>query len=360
MLRLPKFRYVEPRSIQDAARMIADYGPEAMFVAGGTDLYPNMKRRQQTPKVVIGLGRLNGLRRLRGNPQAGMILGAGLTLTEVCEHRRLAKAYPVVAQAAELISTPLLRNMGTIGGNLLLDTRCNYYDQNYEWRKAIHFCMKKDGEICWVAPSSPRCWAVQSSDCAPVMVALGASVKLVSAQGERVIPAAALYNDDGIRHLTKRPDELLTEIHLPPAIASNGDSNGGWRATYRKLRRRGSFDFPVLGVAAWLRLSGDGTVEDARIILGGVGSYPIAAAKSEQVIRGRKLTEEVIREAAAVAYGSAKPLDNTDFAMDWRKHMARNYVAATLRQLALLPEPNPKTSKNGGASDVPIHSGNAS
>ena len=209
--------------------------------------------------------------------------------------------------------------MGSIGGNLLLDTRCNYYDQGYEWRKAIHFCMKKDGEICWVAPSSPRCWAVQSSDCAPVMVAIGAKVKLVSAQGERVIAARELYNDDGIRHLNKRPDELLTEIHLP--------ATNGWRATYWKLRRRGSFDFPVLGVAALLRQSADGTVEDAKIILGGVGSYPIEAAVTEKAIIGRKLTEESIQEAAAAAYPTAKPLDNTDFAMSWRKDMARYYVA---------------------------------
>src|SRR3990167_5056686 len=251
MLRLPKFSYLQPKSVGEAVRMIAAAGREAMFVAGGTDLYPNMKRRQQTPKVVIGLAHLDKLRRVKGKPKEGMILGAGLTLTEVCEDRRILKAYPAVAHAAELISTPLLRNMGTIGGNLLLDTRCNYYDQNYEWRKAIHFCMKKDGEICWVAPSSPRCWAVQSSDCAPVMVALGAKVKLVSVQGERFLEARELYNDDGIQYLTKRPDELLTEIHLP--------STDGWRATYWKLRRRGSFDFPVLGVATRLRLAGDGT-----------------------------------------------------------------------------------------------------
>ena len=187
-----------------------------MYVAGGTDLYPNMKRRQQVPKVVIGLSQLKQLRAMKGKPAEGMVLGAGLTLTDVTEDRRIQHSYPAVAKAAELISTPLLRNMGSIGGNLLLDTRCNYYDQNYEWRKAIHFCMKKDGEICWVAPSSPRCWAVQSSDCAPVMVAIGAKVKLVSSSGERVIGAAELYRDDGIQHLNKRPDELLTEIHLPP------------------------------------------------------------------------------------------------------------------------------------------------
>jgi 4-hydroxybenzoyl-CoA reductase subunit beta len=328
MLRLPKFRYLQPRSVTEAIRMMADNGPDAMFVAGGTDLYPNMKRRQQTPKVVIGLSQVKDLSTMKGQPKQGMTLGASLTLADVTADTRIQSAYPAVAKAAELISTPLLRNMGSIGGNLLLDTRCNYYDQNYEWRKAIHFCMKKDGEICWVAPSSPRCWAVQSSDCAPVMVAIGAKVKLVSSSGERVISAAELYNDDGIRHLNKRPDELLTEIHLPPV--------NGWRATYWKLRRRGSFDFPVLGVATSLKLSEDGTVEDSKIILGGVGSHPVEAVAAQKVIAGNKLTEDVIREAAQAAYRPAKPLDNTDFAMTWRKEMARFYVAGTLRELATL------------------------
>jgi 4-hydroxybenzoyl-CoA reductase subunit beta len=326
MLRLPKFRYLQPRAVTEAIRMIADSGPDAMFVAGGTDLYPNMKRRQQTPKVVIGLAQIKDLRTMKGQPKEGMVLGASLTLADVTADTRIQGAYPAVAKAAELISTPLLRNMGSIGGNLLLDTRCNYYDQNYEWRKAIHFCMKKDGEICWVAPSSPRCWAVQSSDCAPVMVAIGAKVKLVSSSGERVISAAELYNDDGIRHLNKRPDELLTEIHLPPV--------NGWRATYWKLRRRGSFDFPVLGVATLLKFSADGTVEDSKIILGGVGSHPVEAVAAQKIIAGKKLTEDVIREAAQAAYQPAKPLDNTDFAMTWRKEMARFYVSGTLRELA--------------------------
>jgi 4-hydroxybenzoyl-CoA reductase subunit beta len=339
MLRLPKFRYLQPKSLVEAVRMISDEGPEAAFVAGGTDLYPNMKRRQQTPKVVIGLAQLNQLRTIKGKPAEGMVLGAGLTLSEVAEDRRIQDAYPAVSKAAELISTPLLRNMGSIGGNLLLDTRCNYYNQNYEWRKGVNFCMKKDGDTCWVAPSSPRCWAVQSSDSAPVMVAIGAKVKLVSSAGERLLPAAELYNDDGIHHLNKRPDELLTEIHLP--------QTNGWRATYWKLRRRGSFDFPVLGVATCLRMAGDGTVEEAKIILGGVGSYPIEATLSEKAIIGNKLTEETIYAAAEAAYSPAKPLDTSDFAMIWRKHMARYYVASTLRELAGLPQglPHPETER---------------
>jgi 4-hydroxybenzoyl-CoA reductase subunit beta len=340
MLRLPKFRYLQPKSLVDAVRMMSDAGPEATFVAGGTDLYPNMKRRQQTPKVVIGLAQLEQLRTTKGKPAEGMILGAGLTLTEVAEDGRIQQGYPAVSKAAELISTPLLRNMGSIGGNLLLDTRCSYYNQNYEWRKGINFCMKKDGDVCWVAPSSPRCWAVQSSDSAPVMVAIGAKVKLVSSSGERLLPAAELYNDDGISHLNKRPDELLTEILLPPT--------NGWRATYWKLRRRGAFDFPVLGVATCLRMAGDGTVEHAKIVLGGVGSHPVEVTLAEQEIIGKKLTEETIHAAAEAAYSPVKPLDTSDFVPIWRKHMARYYVACTLRELGGLPQalPHPETENS--------------
>ena len=178
-----------------------------------------------------------------------MRIGASVTLTDICEHPIINRDYPVVAQAARTISTPLLRNMGTIGGNLLLDTRCNYYDQNYEWRKGINFCLKKDGDVCWVAPGSSKCWAVQSSDLVPVMVAIGAKLRFASTLGERVIDAAGLYNDDGIDYLHKRPDELLVDIQLPPT--------NGWRASYQKLRRRGAFDFPVLGVAAWIKTDND-------------------------------------------------------------------------------------------------------
>src|SRR5438477_3845546 len=334
MMRLPKFTYLVPRNIGEAVRMMGEAGPAGQFVAGGTDLYPNMKRRQQTPRTVISVGRIPELHRVEGDGKEGLRIGAGVSLTEIVEHAVVNRDYPSLARAARLRSTPILRNMGTIGGNLLLDTRCNYYDQNYEWRKGINFCMKKDGDICWVAPSSPRCWAVQSSDSAPVMVAIGAKVKLISSSGERVISAAELYNDDGIRHLNKRPDELLTEIHLPPT--------NGWRATYWKLRRRDSFDFPVLGVAASVHLASDGTVEDAKVILGGVGSYPIESTASEKVIVGKKLTEETIREAAEAAYRPAKPLDNTDFDMSWRKTMARYYVAGTLRELAGLPPSLPR------------------
>src|SRR5881628_2226651 len=298
-----------------------------MFVAGGTDLYPNMKRRQQEPKVVIslmGVRELQAVRRTGGGADGSVVLGSCITLTELSASPPVRQAARAVGEAAALVSTPLLRNMGTLGGNLCLDTRCNYYDQTYEWRKAIDFCMKKDGAICWVAPSSPRCWAVSSSDVAPVLVAIGAELLLVGPNGERVVPAGRLYANDGINYLTKHPDEILVEVRLP--------APDGWDAVYHKLRRRGSFDFPVLGVAAWVRREGR-KVADARIVLGGVASWPQEIPEAAAALRDSELGDDAIAAAAAAAYRPAKPLDNTDFDLSWRKQMTRVYVKAALEEL---------------------------
>jgi 4-hydroxybenzoyl-CoA reductase subunit beta len=217
--------------------------------------------------------------------------------------------------------------MGTLGGNLCLDTRCSYYDQGPEWRAAIGYCMKKDGEICWVAPGSRRCWAVTSTDTAPVLCALGAEVTLVSAAGERRIPVEDLFADDGIQHLTKQPGEILSAVHLPAPAP-------GARSAYAKLRRRGSFDFPVLGIAASARLRPDGTVEDACIFVSGTGSRPAKAQEASTFLSGRKLADEdVLREAADLVAQVARPLQNTDFSMSWRKQAAREFAARALRAL---------------------------
>jgi 4-hydroxybenzoyl-CoA reductase subunit beta len=326
MMRLPKFVYRVPLEVSDAVKMMGDAGPEGQFVAGGTDLYPNMKRRQQTPRTVISVTRLKELNQITGDGRTGLAIGASVSLTDICEHKIVNRDYPMVAAAARLISTPLLRNMGTIGGNLLLDTRCNYYDQNYEWRKGINFCLKKDGDVCWVAPGSSKCWAVQSSDLVPLMVAMGAKVKLVSTLGARMVDAAGLYNNDGIDYLHKRPDELMAEIHLPPT--------NGWRATYKKLRRRGAFDFPVLGVAARLDFEADGiTVRDAKLILGGIAPAPIEVKEAATALIGHPLAPEQMQAAAEACYLKARPLDNTDFVMNWRKQMARPYVLRALEEL---------------------------
>jgi 4-hydroxybenzoyl-CoA reductase subunit beta len=325
MMRLPKFSYRVPRTVAEAVRMMGDAGPEGQFVAGGTDLYPNMKRRQQTPQTVISVTRLPELNQITGEAREGVRLGAAVSLTDVCENEIINRDYPMVAAAARTISTPVLRNMGTIGGNLLLDTRCNYYDQNYEWRKGINFCMKKDGEVCWVAPGSSKCWAVQSADLVPLMVAMGARVRLASTLGERVVDAAGLYNDDGINYLRKRADELLVDIHLPP--------RNGWRAVYKKLRRRGAFDFPVLGVAIRLDVEAGGAIKDAKVVLGGIAPAPVEVKAAAAALVGAPLDEERMQAAAEACYAKARPLDNTDFVMNWRKQMAKPYVLRALAEL---------------------------
>ncbi len=274
---------------------------------------------------MISVARLKELHQITGDGKSGLTIGAGVTLTDICEHPVINRDYPAVVRAAKLISTPILRNMGTIGGNLLLDTRCNYYDQNYEWRKGINFCLKKDGNVCWVAPGSSKCWAVQSSDLVPLMVAMGARVRLVSTVGDRMVTAKGLYNDDGINYLHKRPDELLSEIHLPPVA--------GWRAVYKKLRRRGAFDFPVLGIGVAINVADDGTVLDAKIILGGIAPAPIEVREATQVLVGQPLDRERIAAAAEACYVRARPLDNTDHLMNWRKQMTRPFVTRALEEL---------------------------
>jgi 4-hydroxybenzoyl-CoA reductase subunit beta len=326
MMRLPPFRYLKPSSAREAARMLADHAPEdAMAVSGGTDLYPNMKRRQFEPKVLVGLRGLEGGRQISSARDGALHIGGLATLQSLERSELLQSVAPALSKAAGLVSSPILRHMGTIGGNLCVDTRCTYYNQTYDWRKAIHFCMKKDGEICWVAPSSSRCWAVSSSDCAPVLIALGAEVALASPSGERRIPVKDLYRSDGIDFLAKTREDIVTSIHVPPL--------DGLRATYWKLRRRDSIDFPILGVAAAVETAKDGTVSKSRIVLTAVESAPVVAEKAEAALVGKKLTDDVIEEAAALAYRPAKPLDNTDLSHPYRKKMAKVYVARALREL---------------------------
>jgi 4-hydroxybenzoyl-CoA reductase subunit beta len=322
MMRLPGFRYRAPRTIADAAAWLAGDPVNTMLVAGGTDLLPNMKRRQQTPATLIGLRGISGFAEIRNG--SGCTVGAGVTLSALVSDLHIRQHYPGLWQAAAQVATPHLRNMGTLGGNLCLDTRCTYYDQNFEWRKSIDFCMKKDGQTCWVATSSPKCLAVSSTDTAPMLQALGATVTLRSAAGERVLPLADFFANDGMHYLTKRQDEILTAIALPAAE--------GWRSSYWKLRRRGAFDFPVAAAAVAARLDGTRVV-DIRIVLGAVASRPLEADRAAAILKGATLTDDAIAEAATLAAEVAKPMDNTDFELVWRKKMVRSLVIDALQEI---------------------------
>ena len=335
MLRLPRFRLVEPRSYGEAAQLLAENGAgdldrsrgtptlRVMLVAGGTDLFPNMKRRQFTPEVLISLGRVRDASGIDWNGH--LDISAGTTLSAIAQDPGIRERATALAQAAELVSTPQLRNMGTIGGNICLDTRCNWYDQSLFWRTAEGFCMKTNPDVvCRVATSSPKCLAVASADTVPALLALGASAHLEDAHGAREVPLAELYREDGIRPMAMRQDEVLTDITLPEL--------DGWRSAYLKMRDRNSFDFPIAAVAAAVRWDG-ATVSEARVAITALGSRPVLVEDAARPLIGTRLDDVTIALAAEAVHKVARPMDNTSGTISQRKRAALVFTERALRSL---------------------------
>ena len=322
MLRLPPFSYASAKTLDEASRMVAS-SPHAMLVSGGTDLYPNIKRRQVGPKLLVSLSRISELKGIRGDGNRGITIGALTTLEEVASSPVVGEHYPALAEAALSVGSPQIRSAASLGGNLCQDTRCSYYDMPSEWREGVGHCLKEGGDVCRVAPGSDRCWAVASSDIAPVAVALDATVLLVSARGRRRVKANSLFRNDGLAHLSKDRDEILTELRLPPP--------GGLRAKYLKLRQRGAIDFPILGVAVAVKLDEQGTCSLARVVLGAVGSCPLEAEGSEKLLTGGRITDEKVREASIEAARLARPMENSGLTLQYRKAMVQVLVARALK-----------------------------
>jgi 4-hydroxybenzoyl-CoA reductase subunit beta len=325
-MRLPRFSYLPASTTAEAAQLLAEH-PGAQLLSGGTDLFPKMKRGQFEPKVLVGL---RGVPELRGiSVNGGATIGAGTRLHELASAPEIVQRYPALARAASLVASPQIRNVGTVGGNLCVDTRCNYYDLPYDRRCAHGFCLKTgNSDVCRLAPGGDRCWAVSSTDLAPVAHVLGGSVRLASAQGERTLAIEQLYTmDDGIDYLQKQPDEVLTALTLPPL-------DDGLRATYVKFRRRGAIDFPLLGVAAAVRTDPDGTCTEARIVLGAVATAPLPVPRAAEILVGSSLTEETITAAAQAAMSATKPMDALDLPLAYRRRMVMVHVARALRELA--------------------------
>jgi 4-hydroxybenzoyl-CoA reductase subunit beta len=325
MLRLPAFNSLRAESIEDVIQALSDSGGNARILAGGTDLLPNLKRGLQPTDLVISLSKISALRGIAGSAEKGLEIGPMTPLVDIAKDPTIAEHYAALAAAAASVAGPAIRNMATLGGNLCLDTRCDYYDQSESWRKSIGYCMKACGDVCHTAPKSTVCRAVNSADCPPALIALGAEIQLVSSSGKRTVPLEELYLDDGDNFLNKKPDELITKIILPPAR--------GLESSFVKLRRRGAIDFPLLNVAVALQRDAQGTVQAVKLILGAVGSMPRRAAAAEALIVGQKLTDKIVEAAAAATRKSATPFDNTDFSARWRGKMVVEY---TKRALMLL------------------------
>jgi 4-hydroxybenzoyl-CoA reductase subunit beta len=330
VLRLPPIELLSPSTIEEAAQAIAQ--GNVRLVAGGTDLWPNMKRRHQKAETVISLMSIPGLDSIDSSGK-DIHIGGTATLSNIVRDEGIRERLPAFAKAVASISSPPLRNMGTIGGNLCVDTRCTYYNQTEEWRRSIDYCLKEEGTICWVATKSPRCWAHTASDSAPILCALDAKAKLVSASGEREISLTGMYVDDGIDYLSKQPDEILTEVIVPGSSDSSHCRSAFW-----KLRRRGSIDFSTMSVAAVVWMDDNDVVTRASMYLGAVGSAPMPVTEIASVLAGNKISEEAIDEIAHAAHKIAQPMDNTDFAASWRGKMTEQYVTAVLREIAGLQQ----------------------
>jgi 4-hydroxybenzoyl-CoA reductase subunit beta len=323
MLRLPRFELLSPRTVRDAAAMLRD-SPGSMLVAGGTDLFPKMKRRQQQPPIVISLGRIPDLRGV-ARADDGLHIRAMTTLTALASDASLDGPYRALREAAASISTPQLRNAGTIGGNLCLDTRCNWYDQSLFWRQAMGYCMKTHADVvCRVATSSPRCLATASADTVPALLALDARVHVTGPDGDREIALADMYREDGIHYMTLARHDVVTGVSVP--------DRAGWVSTYVKLRDRLAFDFPIAGVAIALKLNG-GVVEDARIAVTGLGSRASLVPAAAESLIGRTLDEATVSAAAAATQRASRPMDNTAGTMAARRIAVKVMTERALRQL---------------------------
>lgn len=283
---------------------------------------PKMKRRQLTPSTVISLSRVTEMQGIRYQDGATTI-GSGTLLREVVASRLVPEPLRL---AAATVASPHVRNTATIGGNLCLDTRCNYIDMPEGWRIANGHCLKDGGDTCWVAPRQERCWAVHASDVSPIAIAMHTNVRLVSETGERIIPLEDLYANDGINNLTKRRDELLVELKIPSIEM---------RASYYKLRRRGAIDFALVGAAASFALEEAGSAEDVRIVLTGIASAPVRVFEAEQFLVAEGLSPGSIVEAAGIAGSCVRTQDNTDLGSRYRKWMIPVAVQRVLEGLAM-------------------------
>lgn len=326
MLRLPRFELRQPTSVAEASRVLAELGPGAVVLAGGTDLLPNMKHELLTPPVVVSLGRIEALRGIRVDADRSLVIGAMTTIADVAASEIVAERAPGLAQAAGLIAGPQLRRAGTIGGNVLLDTRCQYYNQTHFWRTALGFCLKKDGTACHVVTGGSRCVAAAAADTAPALMTLGASLEIEGASGGRVVPVEDFWIADGVLNRRLVPGEILVSIRIPAAPP-------GHRGAYGKLRERGSIDFPLLGVAARIDLDAEGMVERADLVLTALAAKPrrvAEAAKLRGLRPGTPEFDRAVLDVAELARRRCRTLTNLPGDAVWRQDMIPVYVKRTL------------------------------
>src|SRR3954468_15039321 len=321
---LSEFQLARPRNLPGALAYLADHAVNIRVLAGGTDLLPSMRQKLFEPEHVLDLRRIVELKGIRETEQ-GIEIGALTTLREIEQSPILTKNYPVLTQAAKTVASPLIRHMGTIGGNICLDTRCLWYNQSLTWRKSCGFCIKKDGDLCHVAPGGTKCWAAFSADTPPALLCLNAEIEIASASATRRIPLRELYTGEGDSYRKLQPSELVTKIILPHA-------SSGYRGTYRKLRVRGSIDYPLAGVAVTVKQT-NGHIDDIKIALTAVNPAPVLVEDLTVLMNCGPIDDKSAEHAGELAAHTAKPLTTSALTPEYRREMIRVFTKRALLAL---------------------------
>ncbi len=327
---LPEFQLLRPRTVNEAVEFLGMHAGEVQVIAGGTDLIPSLRQRLFAPQYVLDIRGIEEMRGIQVRPGAGLEIGALTTLTAIEDSEFIRRNYPVLREAAMTVASPVLRNMGTIGGNICLDTRCLWYNQSLTWRKSCGFCIKKDGDLCHVAPGGSKCWAAFSGDTPPALLCLSAEVEIAGPRGTRRIPLREFYTNIGDARIRLQKDELLTRVFLP-------ESASGYRGAYVKLRIRGSIDYPLAGVAVALKMKngrGPEHIEDARMAITAVNPAPLLVPNVEHALMGKAVDEYAATVAGELAAKVAKPLTTSALTPEYRREMIKVFAKRAVLKAA--------------------------
>jgi 4-hydroxybenzoyl-CoA reductase subunit beta len=324
MITMPDFAVLRPQTLTQAVEMLAEH-TETQILAGGSDLVVNLRNKIFAPRYVLDLKSLTELQGISWQDE-NLRIGALTTLTAVANNAEVRQHYPVLAMAAGVVAGPNIRNMGTLGGNICLDTRCQWYNQSYFWRKSCNFCLKKDGDVCHVAPGGNYCWAAYSGDTAPALLTLDAAVRIVGPQGTRIVKLTDFFILDGIKKYHLAPNEILTEVLIPR-------QNAGLQGFYRKLRIRDSVDYPLAGVAVTGKLTAQGQCARAQVAITAVNPAPLLVPDVETLLLGQIPTIEIVEKVADLARKTAKPMKTSLSTMPYRRHMIGVFVKQGLQNV---------------------------
>jgi 4-hydroxybenzoyl-CoA reductase subunit beta len=324
---LPAFKLVRPRTIEHAVAYLARHGAALQVLAGGTDLLPSMKQRLFSPAYLMDIRSIEGLNGITSYPGAGVQIGALTPLSVIEDSELIRREYRVLHEAVATVASPILRNMGTIGGNICLDTRCVWYNQSLQWRRSCGFCIKKDGDLCHVAPGGKSCWAAFSADTPAALLCLDAELEIAGPKGFRRVAIKDFYTNVGDARMKLEPNEMLTRIYLP-------ESSARWKGSYLKLRIRGSIDYPLAGVAVAVKQNG-GPVESARVAITAVNPAPLLVAGAEHALVGKRIDEHVATVVGELAAKTAKPLTTSALTPEYRREIVKVYAKRAVLKAVL-------------------------